>query len=615
MFIRPRLVYGRPTYGPPAPPFGPIPDETEDSLDPIARFDVVPHQRIDHGETMNCGVVAFSKEGINRVIFSVDTESEANYTGPEEITVSAMTLNTQLAWDANTAFGITLDHSSWPGVWEYWTPIRASDFSSDGNFTLNALVIGNDGGRRSLSVDLRVNATGALAQHEAWIVLSGGNDSTGTVGNSSLPFATVTEAMNAFRAVNGGNVDGCILRFGAGDWNIFESYTANTVNEWVTFARAAGTEIGDVRITGHRNWSSGGPSVGWLRLYGIEFTNVEPYQWLFHNTVDEVWLDHSQVVGNERWTEAVTPLRGSSIYATESRYYFVDAAFEYSKFVRNCVAHRLGDDVLKDVPFSVNVRADDMDNGSDDQDEYGMGNSGYFAHSDLYQSVSSISMNNQIAMNIYGTNLHYQGVFLRGISVIQSNNAFVNIFLEMRWPPRQGNANGSYRNVPFALSGEYHHFLLWHCTFAADTSGYFTSDGTACGLEDTSFIGCVFNPRRHGSYTPDFSYENSDGNVALHNAFRPIAAPDNVVWDSSEHNDAHILYTVGVNSILELDLDSSPAYGGPIPEPSDSSIFGSPREESDLIERYSNPVVPFDVWCNPRDEMADVGAIQIDTGG
>ena len=34
------------------------------ALTPIARWDVVPHQRISAGETFNLGVVAFSKEGI-----------------------------------------------------------------------------------------------------------------------------------------------------------------------------------------------------------------------------------------------------------------------------------------------------------------------------------------------------------------------------------------------------------------------------------------------------------------------------------------------------------------------------------------------------------------------
>ena len=42
------------------------------NLTPIARWDVVPRQRLDPGATLKCGVVAFSKYGIQKVRFAVN---------------------------------------------------------------------------------------------------------------------------------------------------------------------------------------------------------------------------------------------------------------------------------------------------------------------------------------------------------------------------------------------------------------------------------------------------------------------------------------------------------------------------------------------------------------
>ncbi|MBS3088949.1 hypothetical protein J4402_04205 [Candidatus Pacearchaeota archaeon] len=95
-------------------------------LTPIARWDVVPYQRINAGETLNLGVVAFSKEGIDRVEFII---SGQGYSGGMK-TATEMSLNPQT------------------GVWEYWVPLSASEFSSDGVINVEAVVYGRDGGVR-----------------------------------------------------------------------------------------------------------------------------------------------------------------------------------------------------------------------------------------------------------------------------------------------------------------------------------------------------------------------------------------------------------------------------------------------------------------------------------
>jgi hypothetical protein len=45
------------------------------AVTPIARYDVVPHQRIESTDTFNFGVVAFSKAGIEKVVFTISGQS------------------------------------------------------------------------------------------------------------------------------------------------------------------------------------------------------------------------------------------------------------------------------------------------------------------------------------------------------------------------------------------------------------------------------------------------------------------------------------------------------------------------------------------------------------
>lgn len=94
---------------------------------PIARYDVVPFQRINAGETLNVGVVAFSKAGIDRVEFTVTGQG---YSGTNPLVTKEMTLNPRT------------------GIYEYWVPVSADEFSSDGQVQIEAVVYGKDKGMR-----------------------------------------------------------------------------------------------------------------------------------------------------------------------------------------------------------------------------------------------------------------------------------------------------------------------------------------------------------------------------------------------------------------------------------------------------------------------------------
>ncbi|MBK8478408.1 MAG: hypothetical protein IPL39_19615 [Opitutaceae bacterium] len=167
------------------------------ALTPIARWDVVPNQRIAQGQVLNIGVVAFSKAGIDRVVFTVSGQGYAGTTPPS---ASSMTHNEQT------------------NVYEYWVPLRANDFSSSGGFTITATVHGKDGGTKALEpLSFVVDATGELPAPAAWVSTTG-SDTTGRANNRSLPFLTPGAAVGAIQALNGGSADGATLYFYEGSY-------------------------------------------------------------------------------------------------------------------------------------------------------------------------------------------------------------------------------------------------------------------------------------------------------------------------------------------------------------------------------------------------------------
>lgn len=189
------------------------------ALTPIARWDTVPYQRIDAGQTLNVGVVAFSKAGIDRVEFVV---SGQGYDGPNPSISTEMALNPQ------------------SGVWEYWTAINCDDFNSDGAFTVEASVIGKDGGVRDkttgstlsgFSPDISpglqqltfyANPNATLHDYVAVVDPTSGNDDTGVVSETKAtaeanPFESILKAQSVLTTTIGGDSSGAIIYLKAGE--------------------------------------------------------------------------------------------------------------------------------------------------------------------------------------------------------------------------------------------------------------------------------------------------------------------------------------------------------------------------------------------------------------
>ncbi len=268
-------------------------------LTPIARWDVVPWQRIEHGETLNCGVVAFSKAGIERVTFRV---------GGERRDVTEMTHNDQ------------------SGVHEYWIPVAAGDFDRDGLVTLTATVRGADGGVRELeALPLVVNPTGSLPRPEAWADAENGSDETGRVNDPAKPFKTIGRAMATIRVWMrengyGDHIGGGIVRLTPGHHPMSNGRVWNEIpagDEWFTITRSADGTRQNTIIDSFE----GSPVTRLLKIDGItlEARREEGYVVRSPSKYADyvrIWINECRLLGFDRHVNGCHPAQFCS-YITD----------------------------------------------------------------------------------------------------------------------------------------------------------------------------------------------------------------------------------------------------------------------------------------------------------
>ncbi|MDD5148478.1 MAG: hypothetical protein PHH08_03365 [Candidatus ainarchaeum sp.] len=326
-------------------------------LTPVARWDMVPYQRINAGETLNLGVIAFSKNGIEKIEFSITGQG---YSGGTK-TATTMALNPQT------------------NVWEYWVPLSANEFSSDGTITIEATATGKDGGIRNkttggggLGLDaltFNVNPNNGLPQPAAWVDIRG-NDETGAVNDSAKPFRTIGRAVDGIRLwkqSNGyaNNSDGGIVRLNPGDHNMENGRIWSEIpmeNEWVTITTAAG---GNKANTSLRNGNGGTPRLKLLKIEGITLKSSATNNFAVYNQLANasIWIDKSDLIGPGRYVEAgYTIMLGpnQSLYYTDDYFTALDFAVAGAKIARNVTIEHIGEDAFRQTSLIANSRADDL---------------------------------------------------------------------------------------------------------------------------------------------------------------------------------------------------------------------------------------------------------------
>ena len=550
------------------------------ALTPVARFDVVPFQRIDQAEVFNVGVVAFSKAGISNVTFTIAGQG---YAGPNPQVATSMTYNPRT------------------DVHEYWVPIRASDFATDGAFTVSAIVTGGDGDSRTLDpVPLVVNSTGGLAQPEVWVSPTG-SDSTGRVGDSFRPFRTVASAIPAIESINGGRSDGAIVYLEEGEYDLGNA-AVSTSDEWLTFAAAPDASRENVIVHGAGSVAH----TKLIRFYGLTLRSDANHDLWLEGWPDPeptwLWVDASLVVGSGRWESYTSPIyRNDNTFVTDTHISNTGIAVRFADIVRNVDAEDIGDDFLFLCDMVINATLNNQDPNVDENDS-----TPTYNHADGWQWANA-GMENLIVYGYHATDVHYQGIFARMApgGGVHRNSAFVNVLIEPRYPRRPGHAGSTlseFETVSFY--GPMDHILVWHSTINVGRAFNTYSDpaGFPFSMSNSSFVGNVFNSYHDWTSgdTDPLAYGapgNAEGNEFIHNHYTTSRV---------DSGSGHVY-----SKSPDTQTEGSQSTGDPgIVTTLDAVDYGTPTSTSPLLNRLSATRVPIDVYGNLRDSQPDVGAIE-----
>lgn len=541
------------------------------ALTPVARPNVVPYQRIEPHSTINFGVVAFSKDGIDRVDFNISGQGYAGGTK----TSTAMSFNPQ------------------SGTYEYWVPIAADEFSSNGPITVTSVAVGKDGGNRESSTVLF--AAPSATRTQSWVDPVGGSDITGEVGNQSRPYATIGSAVTSTQTANNGSADGIIINLFPGTYTSGMVASPITTTERMIIQAASGVTADEVILT-----KIGGaltPSL--LLLRKVTLQNTSSY--VVSSTNTDLWIDGCRLIGAGRHLQSSSPVLSTGefpYYLTNSSNYDSDYGMYGGVIARNVSFSTIGNDAFANTKMVINARVDDLDPGTTEW------------HADGYQSWGE-GPNNRIIYGYYGTNMHYQGLFVRATLSPGQDNAFVNIFMEMREPGRDGGAGVVLSSG--SIYGAWDHLLMWNCSFPHMSFAIY-SDDSGYGFTDSSFIGNFFyefKDQSAGFVDPSYAAPgNSGNNDFLYNHYvrsytdvtncggnpQPVGCPH---WHSTSPDSGALpTQTVGVVGSESADF---------IIRDLGSRKNGQPYYPL-LIERFER-VVPVDAVGVARKYMSDVGAI------
>jgi len=544
------------------------------AFSPVARFNVVPYQHI--GSQFPIGVVAFSKPGIDRVEFAATGQG---YSGGTK-TASAMTLN------------------SASGTWEYWVTFASSEFATSGAVTITATAYDEDGNSRALTLPMISDAGGAASLVAAWVDPAGSN-TTCAVGKEALPCQTIGGAVTKIQAANGGVSDDAVVYAHAGTYSV-SGVTASTSTGWLTIQKDAEAAVADVII------NTGNLTTSFLKYDSVTLQSMGSGLYVANNSAVNLWTNNCRLIGSGRWVLNSNPVHHSSEnhWSTGDYTYDVDYAYRIAALVRDFEISTVGNDAFANTSMIVNGTVDDIDNGT----------TGW--HADVYQSHTTgvPPPSNRIIYGLRATNIHYQGIFLRTDAGQATDNAFVNVLVELREPASQ-NETGQYAFMN-AVYGSWDHLLIRNCTL---TGGHTEMYGT---YTNSSLVGNVIYQYLATSSAigvvgvPEWAAGNPYNNEANNNHFYGVYGSTGTCTENTRYTasswpcphwyakrpDSHspVTATEG-DGVLDL-TPTSPTFTYP--------VDGSP-----LIGRYAPagiyPVV--DLYNVQRGSLLDVGAVEYDT--
>lgn len=600
------------------------------AIDPIARTDVVPYQRIEYGTSFNFGVIAFCSVGVDYVSFAISGDT-ATYTGSSPRTVSSMANNTRLA---HTSSGEVAGWTGWSGVWEYFISIPSSDFSSDGNFTVTPTVYSEDGNTTVLdAVPMIVEATGAGSHHYCYADSVDGNDGNCTADGTSAKCQTLGAAVAAAQTANSGSSDGNIIYLEDGNYTLSGS-APSTVNEWLTIKNSPTGSRDSIIINGAGNIDN----TDFIKFEGVTLSASSHGGYIVDASDRSVWIKGCKLTSTTgRWYDCngvsepdIHPLEsnGPTYYITDTYAYDVDRAFSGVDILRNCTAYKIAEDFTRNSPLVVNIRMDDQNNG------YEEGNplTNCTWHADSYQQFGN-GQQNFIIYNYYGTDAHYQGFYMRNDGLATAGLAIVNCFLEMREPHTYGGAGSGYvlGSGTEASVQDIDNFIFWHNSFPYTNfqfNGAEVSDWTNVSVIGNVFYEFIETTQPAGVEPTWIGPSNSFNNVCTYNHYKgsftdvddcggapPQPAGCPYYTSKSPDTDANGTATTG--------LTGQERYHPEVFDLTDTSTylnFGYPDPNADqasyIIDALPSNItgIPADLFGNQRDSTPDKGAIEYAEG-
>jgi hypothetical protein len=540
------------------------------AITPIARFDVVPYQRIENAGSFKIGVIAFSKPGIANVAFSATGQG---YSGGTK-NVTGMTLNDRT------------------GTWEYWTTFSGSEFSSNGAVTITATVTDNDSNERNLELAMIAEGASAFTPDTCWADSVSGNNGTCTAGDDGAPCADIATCISKLSDADGG-----IIYLEEGTYSANTSATTST--EWLTITKSATAAKENVII------NTGTLNTTLLKYDSVTLQSRGTNLYVADSDSTYLWTNNTRRIGSGRGIANTNPVdynNPDKHFSTNDYTYNSDYAYRRAALVRGATISTIGNDVFENGIFVINTVVDNVSN-------VGTG-----WHSDAYQvhTTGVPPADNRIIYNYKATDVHYQGIFMRSDAGTATDNAFVNVLIEMREPADQ-DESGNYAFTAFTAYHNWDHLLLWHVTLLTAHSGF---PGT---LTNSSIIGSIFHHFNDtgtpvGTPTlPEWANGNDQGNEALYNHFMNVrgeTSSDNCTpttrftWESwpcphwyAKRPDSGIsrTYTTG-EGIIDINHESAD--------------FTYPVSGAPIIDVISSPVVPVDLYNVERGSLADVGAVE-----
>ncbi len=357
----------------------------------IARWDVVPYQTIT-GE-LNVGVIAFHKNGIDRVEFYADGGSPAVAT---EMTLNPIT-----------------------GVWEYVGILRADNYQNSGPTELRAIVYPNNGAPRILQ-----NSSGQdLGDKSLPLVINKNNSlSSNTVNVSASTGQTIATAVNQLRGMPN-QCSGATIRLSAGTY-MFEDMggVVCDASRWVTIEPAAGATQAQVIIVPNPALPSYQRTnvLPKLRLRNVTVrTNSLNYVYPYNPQTTErlVWFDNVKIEGTGFFGTTPANSTSKSTTLTDSgnpRMFYSDvqisntAAPEFGTdstiLMRNVKGRDIGTDFSNSKTLMVNIEMDHLKSRHD------LG-----SHPDFIQTTARdiryappLNLDNMIVYNVKGIDIGAQ---------------------------------------------------------------------------------------------------------------------------------------------------------------------------------------------------------------